>query len=107
MRRQRCSGPATQRLLADAIADLASALPDEPPPPQPASTDRSRALAKAEAYARANPSSAALIRSLGRLPKKLIDATMTPDLLQAIVNGDSPILQALVKKPVHRLATAA
>ena len=98
---------ATQRLLADAIAELPSASPDEPPPPQPASTDRSGALAKAEAYARANPSSAALIRSLGRLPKKFVDAAMTPDLLHAIVNGDSPILQALVKKPAHRLATAA
>jgi hypothetical protein len=79
----------------------------EPPAPRSAPEDNSRSLTKAEEYARANPSRAALIRSLGRLPKKFDDATMTPDLLHDIVNSDSPILQALVKKPTHRLATAA
>jgi hypothetical protein len=58
----------------------------------------------AEQYALANPSKAALIRSLGRLPKKLVgDPAMTPDLVQAIVTSPSPILQALFKKPAHRL----
>jgi hypothetical protein len=32
---------------------------------------------------------------------------MSPALAHEIVNSDSPILQALVKKPAHRLAATA
>jgi hypothetical protein len=77
------------------IAETPSSVPEAKP----------RDLAKADAYALANPSSAALIRSLGRLPRKFNDLAMTPDLLHDIVNGNTHILQALVKKPAHRLTT--
>jgi hypothetical protein len=69
--------------------------------------DKAETLAEAEEFALAHPSQAALIRSLGRLPKKFAGAQMTPDLVRAIVNGDSAILQALVKKPTRHLAPVA
>jgi len=84
-----------------------NAAADTVAPPAPPVEPCARSFTKAEEYARANPSGAALIRSLGRLPKKFNDATMTPELVFDIVNSASPILQALVKKPTHRLATAA
>ena len=67
---------------------------------------KSRNLAKA-GNTRSPTRSAALIRSLGRLPKKFDDGMTSPELVHEIVNGDSPILQALVKKPPHRLGAAA
>ena len=88
---------AATRLIADALGCAPSAS-------QPVPEAKSRNLAKAEEYALANPSSAALIRSLGRLPKKFDDGTTSSELVHEIVNGDSPILQALVKRPPHRLA---
>jgi hypothetical protein len=95
------------RLIADAPAAAPPASTAEPPAPQPAPQPKPRILTRAEEYARADPSRAALIRSLGRLPKKFHDPTMSPALAREIVNSDSPILQALVKKPVHRLTAAA
>jgi hypothetical protein len=97
----------TRNTAAPTEARAARASTAEPPAPQPAPEDKSHSLTKAEEYALANPSSAALIRSLGRLPKKFADGTMSPELVHDIVNGDSPILQALLKKPAHRLAAAA
>ena len=70
----------------------------------PQRPNQSDTLSAAEKYALNNPSAAALIRSLGRLPKKFNGPPLSPDLVHAVVNGSSPILQALVKKPAHRLA---
>jgi hypothetical protein len=67
-------------------------------------TERPRSYTEAESYALANPSSAALIRSLGRLPKKFNGPPLSPGLVHDLIHGSSPILQALVKKPAHRLA---
>lgn len=85
---------AATSLIADAIAGAPA------PPPV-------RDLNDAEKYALAHPGRAALIRSLGRLPKKFAEDSMPPALVHDIVNSDSPILQALAKKPPHRLAVAA
>ena len=76
-----------------------------PAAPQP--DDSGTAPTPAEQYAIANPSKAALIRSLGRLPKKFDDPSVTPELVHEIVTTDSPILQALARQPPHRLAAAA
>jgi hypothetical protein len=95
------------RLIANALAAAPPASTAEPPAPQPAPQPRSRILTRVEEYALADPSRAALIRSLGRLPKKFHDPAMSPALAHEIVNSDSPILQALVKKPAHRLAATA
>lgn len=95
------------RPIADALAGAPPASTAEPPAPQPAPQPKPRILTAAEEYARADPSRAALIRSLGRLPRKFHDPTMSPALAHEIVNSDSPILQALVKKPAHRLTAVA
>jgi hypothetical protein len=71
--------------------------------PAPEPQDLSRGFTAAEKYALENPSRAALIRSLGRLPKKF-PGGMAPQMIHEIVNSHSPILQGLVKKPPHRLA---
>ena len=91
-----------------ALGLLARALAQAPPPPEPAPEPaaRSHSLAEAEAYAVAHPSEAALIRSLGRLPKKFNGGPISPTMVRDIVNGASPILQALAKRPSHRLAAA-
>jgi hypothetical protein len=73
--------------------------------PAAAQPDDSTAdLTPAEQYALAHPSKAALIRSLGRLPRKFDDPSVTPELVRGIVTSASPILQSLVKQPPHRLA---
>jgi hypothetical protein len=90
-------------LLSSVLADPRSAPRAEPLPRQPASVERSRPPTEAEKYALAHPSSAALIRSLGRLPKKFAGGPMPPELVRDLVNGGSPILQALVKQPAHRI----
>lgn len=79
--------------------------PSPGPAPEPAA--RPHSLAEAEAYARTYPSEAALIRSLGRLPKKFNGGPLSATMVHDLVNGDSPILQALAKRPRHRLAAAA
>jgi hypothetical protein len=82
------------------------------PAPTPAATppartpeDLSGNFTAAEKYALENPGRAALIRSLGRLPKKF-DGGMCPEMVHEIVNSPSPILQGLHKKPPHHLAAA-
>jgi hypothetical protein len=94
------------RPIADAPAAAPPASTAEPPAPQPVPQPRPGILTRAEEYALADPSRAALIRSLGRLPKKFHDPAMSPALAHEIVNSDSPILQTLVKKPAPRLAAA-
>jgi hypothetical protein len=85
---------------------LAGALAQMPPTPAaaPEPVPRSHSLAEAEAYARAHPSEAALIRSLGRLPRKFGGGPLSPAMVHDLVNGASPILQTLAKRPRHRLA---
>jgi hypothetical protein len=93
--------------MADALALIPSppmAAPLASPQPAPDPVDTTRTLAEAEAYARRHPSEAALIRSLGRLPKKFNGGPLSPTMVHDIVNGDSPILQALAKRSRHRLA---
>jgi hypothetical protein len=97
-------------VMADALAlnpPVPMAAPQPPPLPAPGPDDIPHTLTEAEKYALAHPSRAALIRSLGRLPKKLDGGPMPPGLVHDIVHGASPILQALAKRPNHRLATAA
>lgn len=121
MRQARGWRTALQRTQADrhrrqdngAARDTASAA--VPPPaarpaprtPEPRSEAQSHSLTDAEAYALAHPSDAALIRSLGRLPRKFNGAPLTSEQAQDIVNSPSPILQTLAKRPQHRLASTA
>lgn len=91
-------------LLADALAHAPPAEPPDPPAKPAAGAER---LAAAEAYARAYPSEAALIRSLGRLPKKFNGGSLSAQMVHDIINSASPVLQALAKRPEHRLAAAA
>jgi hypothetical protein len=94
------------QLLAEAAAiptpTAQAALPTSEPAPQ----TKPEHLTEAEAYAAANPSKAALIRSLGRLPKKFNGEPLSPQLVHDIVNSASPILQALAKRPRHQLEAA-
>jgi hypothetical protein len=102
----------TEYAAVSLITETLAAIPPnpiaEPPPPPPRPQEPEPAtrtiLTEAEKYAIANPSSAALIRSLGRLPKKFNGAPLSPRLVHDIVSGASPILQALAKRPRHRLA---
>jgi hypothetical protein len=101
---------ATAAIEAAAASMIDDALASAPPatPPRPAASPRAtRDLSDAEKYALAHPSRAALIRSLGRLPKKFDGDPMPLSLVHDIVSSGSPILQALVKKAPHRLAVAA
>jgi hypothetical protein len=90
-----------QRPADAATTPLASPEPE----PEPAANLHDPSVA--EAYALAHPSEAALIRSLGRLPKKFNGDPLSPQLVHDIVNSASPILQALAKRPRHSLAAAA
>jgi hypothetical protein len=102
MREARAARAQLERLRAGARPDRArSKAPSEPARQQP---DHGADITPAEKYALANPAKAALIRSLGRLPKKFDDPGVTPELVRDIVASPSPILQALVKRPAHRLA---
>jgi hypothetical protein len=85
-------------LMADALAQAPPASLAVPGPPSQPN------LTEAERYALAHPSRAALIRSLGRLPRKFDSGPLPPGLVHDIVHGTSPILQALAKRPGHRLA---
>jgi hypothetical protein len=102
MRQARGARTHLARLQADCQDRSRSRPAPEPAAPQP---DAGKAeMTPAEKYALANPSKAALIRSLGRLPKKFDDPSVTPELVREIVTTPSPILQSLLKKPAHRLA---
>jgi hypothetical protein len=103
-----CDATAAIEAAAASMIDDALASAPAATPPQPAASPRAtRELTDAEKYALAHPSRAALIRSLGRLPKKFDGDPMPPSLVRDIVKSGSPILQALVKKAQHRLALAA
>jgi hypothetical protein len=90
------------RAKADAtvIAAASKRTPDRPPAPADIATE-------ADQYALRHRKRAALIRRLGRLPDHVDCGPMPPELLAAIVSGDSPILQALDARPRSAVATAA
>jgi hypothetical protein len=63
------------------------------PAPVPAETPARDIAAEADAFARRRPKDAGLIRRLHRLPDDL--APISPDVVQAIIAGTSPVLRAL------------
>ena len=71
------------------------AMPDPPPPPPapeppPADEPRTDLAAEADLYAIMYPRRAALIRALGGLPQPLNFGAPSPELVRAIITGDSP-----------------
>ena len=87
------------RLLAEALAqtppELTPQAPQAPqtPPPDP--------IAEAEHYAQHHHKRAALIRKLRRLPRHINVGYIPPAVVQALINGTTPTLQALDQK-LHR-----
>jgi hypothetical protein len=69
----------------------------EPPAPNPVLTAAKPAgiVADAERYALSHRKRAALIRTLGHLPDKLDFGPLSPQLVAAIVTGNSPVLRSL------------
>jgi hypothetical protein len=65
----------------------------EPPAPNPAKP--AGIAADAERYALSHRKRAALIRTLGHLPDKLDFGPLSPQLVAAIVTGNSPVLRSL------------
>jgi hypothetical protein len=76
-----------------AATDLESA-PGQPPTPQPAPRDFSE-MTEAEQYAVLYPDRAALIRASGGLPPDHRFGPPEPEVVDAIIRSDSPILRAL------------
>ena len=56
-------------------------------------------LSEAEQYAAIYPERAARIRAHGGLPPRLDFGAPEPDIVNALVTGTSPILQALDRRP--------
>jgi hypothetical protein len=81
-----------------APAQSASAQP-APPPPNP--------IAEAEHYALHHRKRAVLIRHLRRLPRKINVGYIHPAVVQALITGTTPVLQALDKNPPAPTALAA
>ena len=76
------------------------AMPDPPPPPPapeppPADEPRTDLAAEADLYAIMYPRRAVRMRALGGLPQPLDFGAPSPELLRAIITGDSPGLRAL------------
>lgn len=85
-------------LMTDAIGTAPPAPMAEPPPPppqQPAEAPAADPIAEAEQYAIIYPQRAARIRVLGGLPQPLDFGPPPPELVQAIITGDTPALRAL------------
>ena len=74
--------------------------PTPPPEPEPAAPPQEfGALTEAEQYAVLYPERAARIRAAGGLPAPLDFGPPEPTLIDALVSGNSPILQALDNPP--------
>jgi len=84
-----------------AVADAAEA--EQPEPSEPAF----ETLSEAEQYAVVHPARAALIRAHGGLPARLDFGPPDPAVVEGLVRGASPVLQALVPPGRQRSATAA
>ena len=85
-------------MMTDALGTTPPAPMAEPPaPPPPQSTEEPVAdpIAEAEQYAVIYPQRAARIRVLGGLPQPLDFGPPSPELVQAIITGDTPTLRAL------------
>ncbi len=76
----------------------------EPVPPPTAVTGKFESLSEAEQYATLYADRAARIRAAGGLPPRLDFAPPEPEIVEALVNGTSPILRALDQ---HSAATVA
>ena len=68
---------------------------EQPVAPLPAEAPPCDVAAEADRYALVHPKRAALIRRLRRLPHRLDWGPTRPELVQAIISGTSPTLQAL------------
>lgn len=79
-------------LMTDALGTAATA---EPPPQQPTEEPVADPIAEAEQYAIIYPQRAARIRVLGGLPQPLDFGPPSPELVHAIITGNSPTLRAL------------
>jgi hypothetical protein len=108
-RHTRETDPASQQTATEtehrALGLLAEALA-QTPPAQPQSTPPDP-IAEAEQYAQNHRKRAALIRKLRRLPRHINVGYIRPAVLDAIINGTTPALQALDEKPHRPTATAA
>ncbi|MGC1408266.1 MAG: hypothetical protein WA864_04880 [Acetobacteraceae bacterium] len=89
--------PAAMERAGYWFRDASVPLPVQPEVPAQAS------LTEAEQYAAIYPDRAALIRATGGLPATLNFGPPEPDLVEALVNGTSPILRALDRQ--HEAAT--
>ena len=79
-----------------ALGLMIDALGAAPPPPQPPTEEPvADPIAEAEQYAIIYPQRAARIRVLGGLPQPLDFGPPSPELVQAIITGDTPTLRAL------------
>ena len=97
--------PAAMQRAGYWFKDVSVPLP-EPSPAQPepsSSADPSASeftdLSEAEQYAAIYPERAARIRAHGGLPPRLDFGAPEPDIVNALVTGTSPILQALDRRP--------
>ena len=86
-------------LMTDALGTAPPAPPAEPPPPappqQPTEEPEADPITEADQYAIVYPQRAARIRVLGGLPQPLDFGPPAPELVHAIVTGNTPTLRAL------------
>ena len=73
------------------------------PPPTPVTTEF-KSLSEAEQYAILYADRATRIRAAGGLPPRLDFAPPEPEIVEALVNGTSPILRALDRHPAATVA---
>ena len=96
------SVPAPDESRAPHPAPSAQPAPPEPivqPPHAERAAPAPATLSEAEQYAVIYPDRAAIIRANGGLPARLDFGPPEPDIVEAIVNGTSPILRALDRRP--------
>ena len=110
-REQRDTDPVAHNTAAQteyrALGLMADALAEAPPAPAPAENSHPTPLAQAELYALQHRKRATLIRSLGHLPDKLNLGALAPEVVHAIANGTTAILQALGHRRRQPTAEAA
>jgi hypothetical protein len=75
------------------------------PAPVPAEPPARDIAAEADEFARRRPKDAGLIRRIGRLPDGL--APMSPEVVQGIITGTSPVLRALDRPADKSMPKAA
>jgi hypothetical protein len=73
----------------------------EPAPPPNSGATEFESLSEAEQYAALYADRAARIRAAGGLPPRLDFAPPEPEIVEALVNGSSPILRALDRHPAE------